>query len=147
MLIGCGGPVRPDGMPALQPTTITVTQNGTPLAGATVTLHPQTGGLQPWGCGGVTDSSGNISPTTRGNFPGVAAGKFTVTVEKTDADPPIHVDGEMTAAQREADNKRKTYDLVDPKFADPKTSGLEIEITSGKNTKAIDVGAAVRKAR
>lgn len=146
-LSGCGGTVRPDGMPPLHPATITVTQDGAPLSEATVMLLPQSPEMQRWSCGGITDSSGNVTLSTLGNQPGVVAGKFTVTIAKTDADPPIPFEGEMTKAQQEADAKRKVYDLVDPKYASPKTSGLEIDVTSGKNAKTFDVGKAVRVAR
>ena len=148
-ILGCGNGGRPEGMPKLYPLTLTFTQDGVPLAGANVMLNGATPDLQRWGAGGMTDESGKVSFTTLGRYPGVAAGKFKVVVEKTERDAPIAVPpgGEMTQEQLVADAQRKTYDLVDPKYGDSNTTDLEVDTGSRLSSKTFEIGKAVRKAR
>ncbi len=145
-LSGCGGH-RPDNMPKLHPMTLAFTQDGAPLVGASISLIPQSPDQKRWAAGGITDAAGNVTPVTLGQYSGVVAGKFKVTVEKTETDAPITTEGEMTKEQREADARRKTYDLVDLKFGGITSTDLEIEVGSGTTTKTFDVGKAVRIAR
>lgn len=149
VVTGCGGGTpRPEGMPALHPTTLSFTQNNAPLVGATVTLYPQASEMQRWGAGGITNEQGSVVFYTLGQYPGVPAGQYKIVVNKTDRDPTTFV-GEFTEERQDeyekAEAKRKSYRLVERDYSDPAKTPLEIEITAGKNEKTFDVGKAVRE--
>ncbi|MBR5757707.1 MAG: hypothetical protein IKX88_03815, partial [Thermoguttaceae bacterium] len=56
-LCGCGEKTPPD-MPKLFPTSITITQEGTPVEGASVQLLKKDDLYYKWLAGGVTDATG-----------------------------------------------------------------------------------------
>jgi len=146
---------RPEGMPDLYRTTITITQAGEPLGGATVSLAPEDSVLGRWPAGGVTDEEGRVSLTTYGKFEGAPAGGFKVMVNKTVSEgDPIPDPPERNASQEE----RAAYDraikagsyevfqVVAGEYRTADKTSLEIEVTSdGENTFALDVGAAVKE--
>ena len=71
---GCG-PKTPDGMPPLQPTTLTVTQEGSPVADATITLK-SIDGSNNFTSGGTTGANGVATLVTHGQYKGVPVGKY-----------------------------------------------------------------------
>lgn len=88
MLVGCGSSEE-DRIP-LVPVSGTVTQNGKPLAGATITFMPDPG--NPYNTPGF-DSTG-----PEGNYKlkfkqrsGISAGKYTVSVEPASMDAAVAV--------------------------------------------------------
>ncbi|MDD3589427.1 MAG: carboxypeptidase regulatory-like domain-containing protein [Thermoguttaceae bacterium] len=147
--LGCGQKT-PDGMPDLQPTTLTVIQGGSPLADATVnlkSLDPSTA----WTCGGVTDAKGVATLVTHGQYKGAPVGKYKVSVSKTVGEgtppPPSPIDEESARKYKEYQDSGATYeefDVVDTKFSIIETTPLEVEVVKGKNDLAVDVGEAVR---
>ena len=144
---GCSKEPLPEGMPPLSPVDLTFVQEGQPLAEALVKLYPQDTALQRWEASGQTDAAGKVVVFTQGRYRGAVAGKFKITVTKIDQDPSTFT-GELTESRAEeyekAEEARKTYDLVESKYGNPKTTDLEIEVVSGKNAKQFDVGKAVR---
>ena len=144
---GCSKEPLPDGMPTLHPVELTFLQDGQPLAEATVKLYPQDADLQRWEAGGVTDEAGKVIMSTQSRYRGVAAGSFKVTVSKIDRDPSTFK-GEMNDSRIEeferAESARKSYDVVEPKYKDSKTTDLELTVVSGKNAQQFDVGKPVR---
>lgn len=151
---GCGEP-RPEGLPELYPVTLTITQDGAPLADASVTLFPQDSALARWPSGGQTDASGNVQITTFAKYPGAPAGTFKVTVTKlvTEGDPlPTHPGRNATREQIvEYDRAMKTgsfqaFHVVSAEHRTPNTTPLSIDVSSsGPNTITLDVGAAVKE--
>jgi len=127
---GCfGGPGKPAGLPELHPLALNLTQDGQPLANAVVTLKPLDN-ANIWAVGGVSDAQGAVKVMTAGNFPGAPAGKYKVTVIKTET---------------EVNGKIKTdYSVIDQKLTGPTTTTLEVDVTPGKNVATLDVGKAVR---
>ena len=146
--VGCGGEQRPDGMPPLNRTTLTFTQGGAPLTGATVTLSPQDGGdLSQWTYGGVTDNNGVVNVLTNG-FNGVPVGTFRVAVLKIEheggatGEPQFSNDDRGVPA---AASTARSFHVVDPKFRSVATTDLTLEVRSGRNSQTFDLGSAIRE--
>jgi len=134
---GCDTRPKPDGLPPLLPLTLTLTQDGTPLSGASVTLFADDGA---WTIGGTTNASGNVSPMTHGKYPGVPAGQYKVCVFKVESvAPPARTDSES------AGPPPVEYDLVDVKLKSPLTTPLTLEVGSGKKSVTLDVGEPIRQ--
>ncbi len=147
--IGCGKK-KPDGMPDLQPTTLTLTQGGAPLAGATVNFK-STDSSMSWTCGGMTDDKGVATIVTHGQYKGAPVGKYKVAVNKTEWEgeaPPSVVDEASAKTLEEYKKAGKKYEefyLVDLKYAIGETTPLEVEIVQGKNDLTADVGEPVHE--
>ena len=126
-------------MPNLYPVTLKFTQEGTPCVEALVSLTPESDGQ--WAVGGITDSGGNIVLHTHGRYPGVPAGKYKITVIKTETEltgPPPTEMGQSQAST--------TYNLIDPAYSAPSTSTLTLEVVAGKNSfPPFDLGKKVRE--
>lgn len=152
-MIGCGGGSEPlpEGMPKLQPTTITIIQDGKGLEDASVALIPE--GSSNFFGGGRTDANGVTQIRTHGKYDGLVPGKYKITVTKryttpssvTIPDANKDSAGYTKAMELISKEKLDSFDLVDPKFSTLKGSPEEIEIVAGKNIKTIDVGAACRQ--
>jgi len=146
-IAGCGGVKKPDGMPTLYKTTLTFTQDGTPLAEATVTLVPVEGAVT-WSAGGMTDSNGVLKVKTQTQFDGAPAGNYKITVSKTETEGKAEMVESSDAANVRpvaATGNVKTYYLVDKKYRTAKDSSLTLEVKSGKNEETFDLGPAVRE--
>ena len=121
---------RPDGMPNSYSCIVTVVQDGAPLEGARVTLHPTDQDLVKWGAiSGMTDAKGNAVMTiSNGAYDGAFKGEYKVTVHKT-----------------EMSNDRSIFfiHLVDQKYNAPHTTPLELKISRATKAK-VDLGPAVR---
>lgn len=150
---GCSEP-RLEGMPETYPTSITLTQDGTPLAGATVVLFPEDSSLTRWPVGGTTDEQGKAEMMTSTKYAGAPAGKFKVIVNKTvtEGDPyPTHPGVGATRDQiNEYDRALKTgkfemFKVVEQQYRTASTTTLNVEISaSGENNLTEDVGKAVK---
>ena len=149
---GCqfGGEVLPKDMPKLVPAKIQLTQDGAPLAGATVLLIDPAGNRQ-WEAGGLTDDSGTIELYTNGRYKGAPEGKYKVVVKKTETEPSKlgpdpGVDdpkyGEYMAQL--VSEKLDAFTLVEKQFTAPNSTPLEVEIKKGGPVQKLDVGAKVR---
>ena len=140
VLPGCTKSDKPDGFPDIFPCEIKVLQDGSPLAGASVTLM----GDQPWAVGGGTDDSGVAKIFTHGKYEGAPVGKYKILVSKR------IVEGAPTQEQLNdpsfTGGGETQYNVVDKKFGVQATTTLEIEVSSGKNSETVDVGKAVREA-
>ena len=149
---GCpfGGEKLPEGLSNVVPVTIQLTQDGAPLAGATVLLIDTTGSRE-WSPGGLTDDKGTIDLYTNGRYKGAPEGKYKVVVTKTETDPsklgpaPSTSDpGYSEYLGKLASEKRDTYTLIDKQFTDAKSTPLEVEIKKGGPVQKFDVGAKVK---
>ena len=138
VVCGCQDSSRPKDMPPLFPCTVSVIQSGKPFEGAFVEFHAK--GEQKYRPATYTDADGNAVMQTYG-FPGVPAGKYTITVRKNIDDDIVYRTDE---AGIEVIVSSNTYKLVDDKYSKVETSPHEIEMTSKKVLVSIDVGEAVR---
>jgi len=144
--IGCTKTNVPDGFPKLIPVTLTLAQDGTPLAGATVSLN----GDSQFSVGGVTDARGNVILYTHGKHKGAPLGKYKVRVTKTESDPGPPSPKSFSGPEFEAWRKEyghlpppKTYTLVEKQYTQVATTPLEIDVT-GPLTQTLDVGRMVK---
>jgi hypothetical protein len=139
-LCGCGES-KPDGLPELQPVTLTFTLDGQPCGGASVHLIPQN--QSQWAVGGVTDSAGTVVLKTHGKFSGAPVGKYKMIVSKLEQeDVVIEPTKELGM---ESSQKIAMYHLIDPMYSNPEKTSLEIEVTQGKKiSKSFDLGKKVR---
>lgn len=151
---GCGEQ-RPQGLPELYPASITITQGGENLAGATVSLFPEDTAISRWPVGGVTDESGKARLVTYGKFEGAPAGKFKVMVNKTvsEGDPMPDPPGPKASAEERAayDRAIKTgsyevFQVIAAEYRTANKTSLMVEIApNGDNAIALDVGQAVKE--
>ena len=150
---GCSrGPKRPDGLPQLYPTEITVNSESGPVDEAIVTLYPADGSRSQWTSGARTNAQGVARIKTHGQFDGAPEGKYKVVVKKTvtegDAPPPMGIDAESQRVYEEymrSGNKQKIFSVVNSQFESAKSTTLETEVKSQKlNAASVDIGATVK---
>jgi hypothetical protein len=152
---GCG-PTLPKGFPKLYPATLTVTQEGQPLADAEVLLYNATDSSFRWIVRGRTDQSGQVSLKTVATAQvvrsGAPQGTFKVTVIKNRADAipdlsPVASPDEIAAYKAEmAKLKPKIYWYVEEQYIDVGKTPIEIEIKAKKNVITVDAGKKIERA-
>lgn len=145
LIVGCGGPKRPPGMPALVSCVLTIQyEDGSPVDKAIVSLAPEDASLQQWSISGTTDASGVVTIRTNGDFAGAPAGKYKVVVRKSEVAPtgekdeygdPITASRSMVAEEFSNSGKtplslevgttsvKKTFDVKKGDFANPVSLG------------------------
>jgi len=121
--IGCG-----QGRPKTVPVSGTVTLDGQPVDGASVTFYPASGGRPAMG---TTDAQGNFTLTTFEKGDGAIPGTYNVTVTKVaagEASPDEQSDtGEALMGAEDTEGKS----LLPVKYSSVKTSGLTVEVKAG----------------
>ncbi|MBQ9874460.1 MAG: hypothetical protein IJM30_08340 [Thermoguttaceae bacterium] len=150
-LASCGGRKTPPDMPKLQPTTITITQEGAPVEGANVQLVKKDDLNYKWLPGGITDAQGVCVVKTQGLYPGAPEGDFQVVVYKTtrmESETRKNVPEPTNPAEakewiKKVAEEEKEYEEIDPKYKKYDQTDLTITIASGKNAQTFDVGAKV----
>lgn len=141
LAVGCGGPTDKLN---LVPVTGTITLEGQPLSGATVTYFPQA--AQGVAASATTDDHGKYTLQTAGaQRPGAVPGGYNVTVMKTE------VKQLTTEEQAIAQTKMKGKSMFGPplteakqllplKYRNPTQSGFTATVSeSGKNSFDFDV--------
>jgi 5-hydroxyisourate hydrolase-like protein (transthyretin family) len=140
LFAGCGHSSRPADLPKLFPCTVTVTQDGKPLADAVVKLVTQAEDGAKYNPVAVTGEDGKIALSTYG-FPGVPVGKYKVVIVK-------NIDDDIVYRTDDAGEKvtvsYKTYRTIEKQFSDAKTTPYEMEVTT--KSKNIDITCDVGKA-
>lgn len=144
---GCGGKTPPEGFPKLYSAQVTITQENTPLAGATVTLLSEDTSMK-YLVSGITDEKGVAKLVTHGEYPGAPEGKYKLCVSKIihDDDVPVPSDpGEIPAWREKMKNDPpKTHTYVEEQYGSARTTPLRVEITSGSNKDfTFDLGKAI----
>lgn len=138
-LVGCGG----DGRPSLVKVTGTVTLDGKPLEGASVSLKFVTDDKSKYKrpSGAMTDAQGKFTPQTYGKDDGLPTGKYKVGIQKREpvGELPKNFDPENPNAVN------MKYKWITPMaVAEPDSSGIEVEVTSsGLKPEVIELKAAV----
>lgn len=145
---GCNEHPIPADLPSLYPCKITITQEGKPFEGATITLLPE---VSPegrnWIISGRTDQNGETNLVTQPYYPGVPEGIYKVLVSKTEVD-----DSEVPQNDPEAFAKweLKTkgivplFALINPDLDVKKKTPFEIKVVKGKNAATFEVGKLIR---
>ncbi|WLD15387.1 carboxypeptidase-like regulatory domain-containing protein [Planctellipticum variicoloris] len=135
MAIGCGG----SGRPRLVKVQGKVTLDGQPLEGAQVALLFVTTekGKYQRPSRATTDPGGAFTPQTYGNDDGLPVGKYKVGVIKREIVG--NLPANFSEENPEASNVK--YKWTTPReYADPASSGLEVEVTSsGLKPETIDL--------
>ena len=161
--LGCG-PKLPPGMPKLYPVTVTVIfEDGKPVGGASV-IFRLTDPVLPrtWLHAGTTDSEGKVKLMTDGEYPGIPAGKYSVTIEKFEREGTEERTAEPATVQSDEPLRRPSepppmpargaviprYQLVEDAYLDhAKTPLKDIEVKAGKNEILLSAGAEQRITR
>ena len=147
---GCNpGQKLPEGMPPLTPCTLTITQDGKPLEGATISLF-SIGGAQSFYPGGKTDANGKAEIFTNGKYQGVPDGKYKVVVSKRETEeskfgPALTADdpGYDEWLAKSSGENLSSYRLVEKQYTSAGTTTLEITVPGEIAT--LDVGKAIRE--
>jgi hypothetical protein len=138
----CNNNPQPDDLPKLYPCTITITQDGKPLDSAAVELVAADQSNTKYKSATQTNAEGKAVMSTYG-YNGTPAGKYKVIVSKK-------VDEDLVYAPNTSGGQDvvsyKTYQTVETKYYDAKTTPHEIEITGKeKSVKAtFDVGKPIK---
>ncbi|MDR3234606.1 MAG: lipoprotein [Planctomycetaceae bacterium] len=150
MLSGCGQKLPP-GMPKLYETGLTITQDGSPLTKANVTVISGDYSKLPYSGGGQTDAGGQLRLTTEGRYRGLPAGQYIVTVSKVEG-PDIALpakvvtDAEIAEFDKlTAEIRQKSFEVVGEEFADTETSPLRLEVPKRKTSVTLDVSPKVQR--
>lgn len=111
---GCRDPQPP------QPVRGAVFFRGKPAEGAVVTLQSQEEGTAVRRFAGIAGADGVFRISSRGAFDGVPAGRYSVTIF-------------YLSPEKKADGQNAGPDLLKGKYADAKTTPLQIEVKAGEN--------------
>ena len=127
---------RPADLPEdMSPCLVTITQEGVPLAGATVEFKYSEN--VKYTTSGMTNDSGVAEMKTYG-YAGAQQGTAKVRVYK------LVTEGASEAEEYgEKGSLGNDFNVVDPKYMSYDTTDLEITITKEKCEQSFDVGAAV----
>ena len=158
---GCGGQKLPAGMPDLYPTTITITQENQPLGDAIVMLANADKSVE-WSAVARTNAKGVAVLETSGQYKGVPAGTYKVTVTKQEMERPpdpyadapdpkvdqgkyqewyMQNEAKIAAASRV---QPKVTSVVDPVYDSVEKTPLTVTVEAKKkNDFPLDVGKAV----
>ena len=155
-ITGCGEP-RPDNMPKLYPTSVTITyDDGSPLVEGMVFFHAADPTLtgKAWVHSGNTDAQGQAEIITEGKYPGAPVSKFNVVINKYifegEAEEPSAVqmdvrDQSVRQDRMRASRQRVRYSCVEEDYLDAATTPLkDIEVTKGKNSITLKIGKPVK---
>lgn len=119
-IAGCGA-----SNPPTTPVTGTVTYDGEPLEGATITLTPEAGSAGSRSASGISDASGNFVITTvfsdGANVEGALAGSYSVRVTKLEVQETTNTDGMLD--QNEGDPSAAYMDQVGMMTEDSENAG------------------------
>ncbi|MDR2754783.1 MAG: prealbumin-like fold domain-containing protein [Planctomycetaceae bacterium] len=150
-LTGCSNNSQPSDLPKLFPCKVTITQEGKPLEGATVTLFSKTPPEgRNWIISGKTNANGIAELVTQPYFSGAPEGEYKLLIGKTETD-----DSEVPSFEKDPKAFEKwtektkgivpTYSLINPDWNNKQKTPCEVKITKDQtNTATFDVGKAVR---
>lgn len=154
---GCSKVKKPSGFPKLvKDAHFTLTQDGTPLAGAKVKFFKGGDKVDDsrWGIFGESDENGVVHLATyNAAFAGAPLGTFKVTVFKDEVTPsqygeePPKTGAEIAEWQKKRMSEyRPGYHLVDPVYMNEETTTLTVTISeSGASPDTFELGPAVRE--
>lgn len=135
--LGCGGGA-PDPY-VVHKVTGTVTLDGAPLEGASVTFFPDGSNAEKMSASSSTDDKGQYTLTTQGvKKQGAVAGKYKVAITK------LQGGGELTDEEKAEALKKSAgsgampasgvvKELVPKKYTNPQSSGFEVVVEANDN--------------
>lgn len=129
-ICGCGQKL-PEGLPKLKPCSVTLVQEGKPLANATVDLLLEEGETK-WNISGMSDEQGKVIFMTHALYKGVPEGKYKVIVTKREN------------GTKDAKGYLPIYSIVEKKFTDPASTPLKIEVNNKGGEATLDLGKPVK---
>jgi len=135
-LAGCSGGGDDDRAPTV-PVNGTVTYNGSPVEGATVTFSP----TEPGGFGsiGTTDAKGRFSLMSQWGAAGAVPGSYQVAVSKTQVETSDDGLEEARIEEEDAPPAEITEHLPE-KYKSAKSSGLTADVQAdGENSFTFDL--------
>ncbi|MDR1270918.1 MAG: carboxypeptidase-like regulatory domain-containing protein [Planctomycetaceae bacterium] len=139
------------GMPKRYPASLTVIQDGKPLADAQVVLI----NIDPnsnWSGGGNTDKNGVVQLRTLGQFNGIPEGTYKVGVSKIAYPAHIEIPAEVPYGDKEAmkeynrlvkEYEDNTFIVVEQKFSID-NSNIQVTISPENLKTTVDVSPTVR---
>ncbi|MFO1002875.1 MAG: carboxypeptidase-like regulatory domain-containing protein [Planctomycetaceae bacterium] len=133
---GCGGA---SDAPTLYRVSGIVTYKGQNVPGAKVMFMGD--GTKPPAVG-ITNEDGKYSLSSLAGTGAVAGRHVVAVIKESEPDPTEKVNMSMeeaAAAAQKPEKSSKPTSLIPAKYADPQTSGLEFEVTSGTNDFPIDL--------
>ena len=128
----------PEGMPKLIKVSLTFTQEGQSLSGATVTLFSEDPDFK-WTVGGSTDNKGVVVLHTHGSYSGAPEGRYRICVKK------YVREGELQTMSNPGAPPPMDYNFVNDQYANRNDTPLSIEIKSGNKYEPFDLGPAVKE--
>jgi len=122
---GCGG----SGRPSLVKVTGKITVDGQPVEGALVAMQLITDEKSKYQrpSSATTNAEGEFTPRTYGPEDGLPLGKYRIGIQKRELVGELPKD--FNAENPDAYNLRYKW-LTPREYADPQSSGLEVEVTS-----------------
>ncbi|MDR3232137.1 MAG: hypothetical protein LBT46_00460 [Planctomycetaceae bacterium] len=128
-IAGCGQ----RGLKGLSKVSGTITLNGQPLEGATISFSPQTPDTR--GAAALSGAGGNFQVTTLHSNDGVQPGEYLISVSK------IESEGILPAAEVRRIGAKNYHpqrtQMVPEKYLKAETSDLKITVRKGRNDKLI----------
>ena len=155
MVSGCSRQDLPKDLPKLYPVIVVLHQEDKPLSDAIVTAV-SIGANSKWSGAGKTDASGESVLYVNGQYEGLPEGEFKVMVSKVESDKGPEVPPEPDPQQDRGAWARwnqkyngphmipKSYNLVEPIYAQQEKTPLRINVRKEKNKFTLDVGKAVK---
>lgn len=145
--VSCAKVQKPDGMPDLYPCTITLTQGGEPLEGASILCQSDDSKLIRWAITGLTDANGVAKIFTMGKFEGAPLGTYAVVVTKEETEgaesAPADI-GDMTSGGP----RGTVFSLVSLELTTKETTPLKMTVEAkGDNQFNFDCGEKIRVER
>jgi hypothetical protein len=131
ILAGCGGPATDPNRPETAPVTGTVTYNGSPVEGATVTFA--TSSREGRGAVGRTDQAGKFTLMTFAPGDGAIPGTYQVTISKTTTEGGVtEEEANEYLARGETPPAPTVKHELPEKYSSPQASGLTAEVKPGE---------------
>ncbi len=128
MLSGCTD--SSNGRPQTVEATATITYNGSPVGGATVTFSPA--GESGNAAYGKTDATGKVALSTFGGEDGAVPGSYKVMVTKTEVEGAAAGAGDDESSEEEEEEATVTHkQLLPEKYARVDTTDLEATVSEG----------------
>lgn len=140
-IVGCGGA-------GLAPVSGTVSMDGSPLDGATVTFHPQPG-VKSNGGSGTSDAAGKFTLLTPQGKPGIIPGDYSITVSRRKlsekAEKQIKEAKERGITPMVSD--REMAETLPKAYSKPETSPLRVSIGAGGGDVPVEIESSPASAK
>lgn len=146
--VGCAEPPKPNGMPELYPCVVKLTQEGEPLADASILCLSDDPKLIRWAVTGRADANGVAKIFTMGKFEGAPVGEFAVVVSKNadataDADGSDGSSGSDDLGASGTTASEPVVSLVSLELTEKATTPLRMTVEAKSNEFEFDCGAKV----